>query len=90
LPRGGDATSASGRAIVGRQSDRVKMTSTVEQHGGGGMVLLSASWWMKMIVDGKGGAEVRCRESHEDHRPREYVSRSHGRASWHVETASCP
>jgi hypothetical protein len=28
LPRGGDATSASGRAIVGRRSDRVKMTST--------------------------------------------------------------
>jgi hypothetical protein len=22
-----------------------------------------------MIVDGRGGAEVRCRESHEDHRP---------------------
>jgi hypothetical protein len=34
-----------------------------------------------MIVDGRGGAEVRYRESHEDHRPREYVSRSHGRAS---------
>jgi hypothetical protein len=29
-----------------------------------------------MIVDGKGGAEVRCRESHEDRRPGEYVSRS--------------
>jgi hypothetical protein len=27
LPRGGDPTSASGRAIVGRQSDRVKMAS---------------------------------------------------------------
>jgi hypothetical protein len=27
-----------------------------------------------MIVDGRGGAEVRCRESHQDHRPGEYVS----------------
>jgi hypothetical protein len=27
LPRGGDATSASGRAIVGRRSDRVKMAN---------------------------------------------------------------
>jgi hypothetical protein len=34
-----------------------------------------------MIVDGRGGAEVRCRESHKDHRPGEYVSRGHGRAS---------
>jgi hypothetical protein len=34
-----------------------------------------------MIVDGRGGAEVRCREPHEDHRPEEYVSRGHGRAS---------
>jgi hypothetical protein len=28
LPRGGDPTSASGRAIIGRRSDRVKMAST--------------------------------------------------------------
>jgi hypothetical protein len=28
LPQGGDATSASGRAIVARRSDRVKMAST--------------------------------------------------------------
>jgi hypothetical protein len=28
LPRGGDHTSASGRAIVGRRSDQVKMAST--------------------------------------------------------------
>jgi hypothetical protein len=34
-----------------------------------------------MIVDGRGGAEVRFRESHEDRRPGEYESRSHGRAS---------
>jgi hypothetical protein len=34
-----------------------------------------------MIVDGRGGAEVRFRESHEDHHPGEYESRSHGRAS---------
>jgi hypothetical protein len=43
-----------------------------------------------MIVDRRGGAEMRCRESHEDRRPREYVSRSHGRASLHVESASSP
>jgi hypothetical protein len=41
-----------------------------------------------MIVDGRGGAEVRCRDSHEDRRPGEYVSRSHGRASLRVESAS--
>jgi hypothetical protein len=40
-----------------------------------------------MIVDGRGDAEVRCRESHEDYCPREYMSRSHGRASSHVESA---
>jgi hypothetical protein len=43
-----------------------------------------------MIVDGRGGAEVRCRESHQNHRPGEYVSRSHGRASWHVESSLFP
>jgi hypothetical protein len=42
----------------------------------------------EMIVDGIGGAEVRCQKSHEDHRPGEYDSRSHGRTSWHVESAS--
>jgi hypothetical protein len=31
-----------------------------------------------MIIDGRGGAEVRCRESHEDHHPGEYVSIRHG------------
>jgi hypothetical protein len=30
----------------------------------------------------------RCRESHQDRRSGEYDSRSHGRASWHVELAS--
>jgi hypothetical protein len=43
-----------------------------------------------MIVDGRGGTKVLCRESHEDRRPREYVSRSHGRASLHVESVSSP
>jgi hypothetical protein len=43
-----------------------------------------------MIIDGRGGAKVRCRESHEDRRPGEYVSKSHGRASSHVESASIP
>jgi hypothetical protein len=28
-----------------------------------------------MIVDGRGGAVVRHRESHQDHRPGEYVTR---------------
>jgi hypothetical protein len=39
-----------------------------------------------MIVDGRGVAEMRCRESHKDHHPREYVSRSQGRACLHVES----
>jgi hypothetical protein len=43
-----------------------------------------------MIVDGRGGVEVRCQDSHEDRRSGEYVSRSHGRAAWHVELASSP
>jgi hypothetical protein len=54
---------------------------SVEQHGRGDRALSSARWWMRMIVDGRGGAEVRCQESHEDHRPGEYVSRGHGQAS---------
>jgi hypothetical protein len=37
--------------------------------------------WTRMIVDGRVGAEVRCRESRQDRRPGEYVSRGHGRAS---------
>jgi hypothetical protein len=43
-----------------------------------------------MIVDERGGAKVWCRESHEDRRPEEYVSKSHGRASSHVESTSSP
>jgi hypothetical protein len=43
-----------------------------------------------MIVDGRGGVEVRCQESHEDSHPGEYVSRSHGRASSHIESSSSP
>jgi hypothetical protein len=54
---------------------------SVEQHGGGDRALSSARRWTRMIVDGRGGAEVWCWESHEDHRPGEYVSRGHGRAS---------
>jgi hypothetical protein len=42
-----------------------------------------------MIVDWRGGAEMRCWESHKDRRPGEYVSRSHGRASSHVESWAC-
>jgi hypothetical protein len=34
-----------------------------------------------MIIDGRGSAEVRCRESHQDRCPGENESRSHGRAS---------
>jgi hypothetical protein len=69
----GEAThaSASERAIVGQRSDRVKMASMLpsarrrviarlaKQHGGGGRALSSARW-TRMIVDGRGGAEVRC------------------------------
>jgi hypothetical protein len=54
------------------------------------MTLPSARRWTRMIVDGRGAAEVRCWESHEDRRPGEYVSRSHGRASLHIESASSP
>jgi hypothetical protein len=43
---------------------------------------------MRMIVDGRGGAEVRCRESHEDRRAGEFEESSG--ASWHVESASSP
>jgi hypothetical protein len=39
-------------------------------------VLSSARRWTRMIVDGRGGAEVRCWESHKDYRPGEYVSRN--------------
>jgi hypothetical protein len=54
----------------------VKMASTVEQHGGGSMALSSARWWTKMIIDGRGGAEVRRWESRQDHRPGECVKES--------------
>jgi hypothetical protein len=63
---------------------------SVEQHGGGDQTLSSGRRWTRMIVDGRGGAEVRCRESHEDRRPGEYMSKSHGRAISHVESASNP
>jgi hypothetical protein len=63
---------------------------SVEKHGGGDRTLSSARQWTRMIVEGRGGAEVRCRESHEDLRPRKYMSRSHGHASLHVESASNP
>jgi hypothetical protein len=52
------------------------------------MTLSSARRWTRMIVDGRDGAKVRCWESHEDRRLGEYVSRSHGRASSHVESVS--
>jgi hypothetical protein len=42
---------------------------SVEQHGGGDRALSSARRSTRMIVDGRGGAEVRCWESYEDHRP---------------------
>jgi hypothetical protein len=63
---------------------------SAERHGGDNMVLSSASWRRWMIVDGRGGAEVRCWECHQDHSPRECVSSSHGRVSWHVESALSP
>jgi hypothetical protein len=52
------------------------------------MVLSSARCWMRMIVDGKGGANVRCRETRQDRCSGEFeASKSHGRASSHVESA---
>jgi hypothetical protein len=71
-----------GDATCGRRS--------VEQHGGGDRALSSERRWTRMIVDGRGGAKVRCRESHENRRSGEYVSRSDGRTTWHVESASSP
>jgi hypothetical protein len=62
----------------------------VEKHGGGDRALSSARRWTRMIVDGRGDAEVRCWESHEDRCPGEYMSRSHGRASSHVESELSP
>jgi hypothetical protein len=42
-----------------------------------------------MIVDRRGGAEVRCWESRQDRCPGEFEeSKSQVRASWHVESAS--
>jgi hypothetical protein len=35
--------------------------------------VLSMALWTRMIIDGIGGAEVRCQESHQDRRPREYI-----------------
>jgi hypothetical protein len=62
---------------------------SVEQHGGGDRALSSARRWTTMIVDGRGGVEVRCRESCQDRRPGEFEeSMSQVRASWHVESAS--
>jgi hypothetical protein len=46
-----------------------------KRHGGGDRVMSSARRWRWMIVDGRGGAEVRHRESRQDCRPGEYVSR---------------
>jgi hypothetical protein len=39
----------------------------VERYGGGTTVLSSARWRRWMIVDGRGGAEVRCRKSRQVH-----------------------
>jgi hypothetical protein len=62
---------------------------SVERHGGGNRVLLSASRWWCMIIDWKGGAEVRPWESRQERCPGEFeVSKSQVRASWHVESAS--
>jgi hypothetical protein len=54
---------------------------SVEQHGGAKGRRRWQSGGRGMIVDGRVGAEVRCRESRQDRRPGEYVSRGHGRAS---------
>jgi hypothetical protein len=49
---------------------------STERHGGGDMVLSSARWWMRMIVDGRSGAEVWCRESRQDRCPGEFEESS--------------
>jgi hypothetical protein len=67
-------------------SETMGIRCLAEQHGGGGTKLSSARWWMRMIVDGRGGAKVRCQESYQDRHPGEYVSWSHGCASWHIES----
>jgi hypothetical protein len=67
---------------------------SMEQHGGGDRALSSARQWSRMIVDGRGSTEAIVGrrsdrvKSHEDHHPGQYVSRNHGRASYHVESAS--
>jgi hypothetical protein len=38
--------------------------------------LSSASWRMRMIIDGRGGTKVRCRESRQDRRPGEFEESS--------------
>jgi hypothetical protein len=53
------------------------------------MVLSSARCWMRMIVDGRGGADVRCQESRQDRCSGEFeYSKSQVRAILHVESAS--
>jgi hypothetical protein len=44
-------------------------------------MLSSARWWTRMIVDGIGGAEVRCQESRQDRCPGEFEE------SWACELA---
>jgi hypothetical protein len=44
LPRGGDPTSASGRVILGRQSDRMKMESTLSSARRRVIVFGGATW----------------------------------------------
>jgi hypothetical protein len=62
---------------------------SVEQHGGGDMALSSARQWTRIIVDERGGAKVRCRESRQDRHLGEFEeSKSQVRASCHVESAS--
>jgi hypothetical protein len=92
--------SASGRAIVGRRATGWRRWTCRRRRGGGRLPFVKAtrrgdralsSWrrWTRMIVDGRGGAEVRCRESRQDHRPGELEeSKSQVRASWHVESGS--
>jgi hypothetical protein len=58
LPRGGDPTSASGRAIVGQRSDRVKMASTPMSARRRVTVLSGATWRRRQGVVVNKVAEV--------------------------------
>jgi hypothetical protein len=87
LPRGGDCQrlGAGDHLSTERQSgdgEHVVIGEAagdhrlVERYGGCDRVLSSARRWTWMILDGRGGAKVRCQESHQDRRPGECIKES--------------